>query len=449
MKNSFAAMLDQVLAQEFSGEPREQVLQAFPRHRVRLEPLLKTARILTCIQEVQFPGWDSLRDDRRRFLRAVNQVENSSVSPGLVDRINSWITTLIPFNASRPRSTHQEKRKMSAIIANLALLMALLLASAGGTVAAAAGSLPDSPLYQVKLAIEQVQVDFIDDPEQIAAKHLELAQNRLQEMLLLAKQGSPVQDDCSLRLQEHFNFALQYAAQLDEVQMAGLLTRAQHLLQNQLQEMEQVRSQLKVQQQDPLAEPERILQRTQARVQAGLEDPLAFRKQARFGFGETGGNPDCPEGECLPTGDEYHSRLRRGHPHPRLNRNRVRFSGPAQEDQTPLEGLIGEQDCDTCLPIGDANRFGQDPSGDPGYGPGQPGGNLDPDCEDCTPSGDEHKYGQQPGSDQDGDTNGSGQGSAGSGGDGSAGNGSENGSGSSSDDSSGSGGEGSGGSGRP
>ena len=170
---------------------------------------------------------------------------------------------------------------MNAIFVNLALMITLLIASAGGTVAAAANSLPDSPLYPLKFAVEQVQVDLLADPEQIAVKHLELAQNRSQEMLQQVQQGTALQQSTALQLQEHFNLSLQYASQLGEAQMAGILTRAQHMIQNQLQEMEHIRNQLQVQQQDPLGEPLRILQQTQSRVQAGLEDPLEFREQVR------------------------------------------------------------------------------------------------------------------------------------------------------------------------
>ena len=271
----------------------------------------------------------------------------------------------------------------------------MLLASAGGTVAAAAVSLPDSPLYPVKLAVEQIQVDLLADPEKLATQHLVLAKNRSQEIIHLAQHGTPVQDGTTLRLQEHLTLALQYSAQLGESEMAGLLNRAQKMIQTQLQEMEQVWSRLKAQLQDPLAEPLRVLQQTQARVQAGLEDPLAFREQARSGFGEASGNPDCPQGECLPTGEQYYYRHRRSHPELRLNKTRAGYSPSDEIVEPEAEDLAGSEQCpnDTCTPVGDEHRYGP---ADESPGPGQPSGNPDPDCTDCEPIGDEHKYGQQP-----------------------------------------------------
>jgi len=397
MKQSFANILDEALVQEFSGRSRDQVRQAFPHHAQRLDPLLKTARNLACVQDVQLPDAEVLRSDRRKFLRAVNQFEDLNVSLGVVDRINKWIGAVIPFTAFKPRSPYQEKRKMNAIFANIALMIVLLLASAGGTLAAAASSLPDSPLYPIKLTVEQIQIDLLADPEKLAAQHLVLAQHRSQEIMRLAQQGTPVQEGTNLRLQKNFIFALQYAAQLENTQMAGLLTRAQHMIQNQLQEMEQVRFQLKVHQQDPLSEPLRILQQIQARVQAGLDDPREFREQARNGFGEAAGNPDCPQGGCLPSGDGNHYRHQRSHPELRFNRYRGENSQSAEYLAPDTENRAGSEECstDTCSPIGDEHHYGPQPE-DPGPGPGQPGGNPDPDCSDCEPSGDEHHYGPQP-----------------------------------------------------
>ena len=395
MKQRFADILDQALAQEFAGQAQDQVLLGFPQHAQRLKLLLETARTLDCIQEAQIPEPAMLEADRRQFLRAVNQLENQPVSPGPLGRINNWMAAVIPFYAIKQPLRTQEKWKMSPIFVNIVLMIIMLVASAGGTVAVAASSLPDSPLYPVKLAVEKIQVGTLADPEKLAAQHLVLAQNRSREIIRQAQLGIPVEQSTTLRLQEHFNLALQYTAQLGETEMSGLLMQAQHMIQEQLQEMEQVRSSLKLEQQESLQEPVRFLQQTQARVQAGLEDPLAFREQTRSGIGEVGGNPDCPLGECLPTGDEYHYRHRRGQPELRFNRARAGYSPSDEIVELGAEDLAGSEQCpnDTCIPEGDEYRYG--PAGE-SPGPGQPGGNPDPDCTDCEPSGDENKYGQQP-----------------------------------------------------
>ena len=397
MNASFETILDQALSREKAGRSRELVLQEFPGHGKRLDPLLNTASILVCLKPVPQPDAAAQQDDRRQFLQALNQLEQKTVSPGLVNRINQWIEAVNLSTALIPKYPLQEKRKMSAIFVNLTLMFALLIVSAGGTVAAATQSLPDSSLYPLKLAVEQVQVDLLANPEEIASRYLVMAENRSQEILHQAHQGRPVQDGTTLRLQEHLNTALNYSARLGETEMASILARAQQMIHKQLQEMEQIRFQLRLHQQDPLAEPVRILQQTQARVQAGLEDPVAFREQARYGFGEAGGNPDCPLGECLPTGDANHYRYRRGNPQFRINRARVGNSQPPEELPLTAGPKSASEECpnESCIPIGDEHRYGQE-SESGSAGPGEPGGNPDPDCSDCEPSGDEHKYGQQP-----------------------------------------------------
>jgi uncharacterized membrane protein YgcG len=397
LNESFETILDQALSRENAGRSRQLVLQDFPGHGKRLDPLLNTASILVCLKPVPQPDAAAQQDDRRQFLQALNQFERKTVSPGLVDRINQWIAAVFLSTALKPKLPFQEKRKMSAIFVNITLMFALLIASAGGTMAAATQSLPDSPLYPLKLAVEQVQVDLLADPEEIASRYLVMAENRSEEILHQAQQGRPVQDGTNLRLQEHLGTALQYTARLGEAEMASILTRAQQMIHNQLQEMEQTRLQLKLHQQDPLAEPVRILQQTQARVQAGLEDPVAFREQARYGFGEVGGNPDCPLGECLPTGDSHRYRYLRGNLQLRFSRTRVRNSQTSGDLPLNADQQSGSEECpnESCIPIGDEHHYGQE-SESGSAGPGQPGGNPDPDCDDCEPSGDENKYGQQP-----------------------------------------------------
>lgn len=278
---------------------------------------------------------------------------------------------------------------MSAMLANIVLIMCILFASAGGTVALANDSLPDSPLYPVKLAVEQFQIDLLKDPEKIAVQHLNLAQNRSQEILRLVRRGEVPPESTSFKLQEQYNLALQFAAQLGEAEMLGILTGTQLMLQEQLQEMSQLQSQFQLQHQDSLGQAIRILEGTQARVQAGLEDPAAFRWQAHFGFGEIGGNPDCPLEDCQQWGDEKQYRYQHG------------IGGPQPEYSQDLNVIPsgageagGSPDCpsEECLREREQYRYNLQP-GAPGSG--ESGGNSDCEFGDCEPSGEAHENGPQ------------------------------------------------------
>lgn len=290
---------------------------------------------------------------------------------------------------------------MSTMLANIILIMCILFASTGGTVALANTSLPDSPLYPVKLAIEQIQINLLVEPEDLASQHLILAQKRSREILRLVWSGEIPPESTSFRLQEQYDLALQFSAQLGEKEMLGMLTRAQLMVQEQLQEMSQVRSQFQLQNQDSLGQAIRILESTRARVQVGLDDPAAFRWQARFGFGEIGGNPDCPLEDCQQWGDEKQYRYQHG------------IGGPQPEYSQDLNVIPsgageagGSPDCpsEECLREREQYRYNLQP-GAPGSG--ESGGNSDCEFGDCEPSGEAHENGPQLDQPEPGGSNGS------------------------------------------
>lgn len=288
---------------------------------------------------------------------------------------------------------------MSAMLANIILIMCILFASTGGTVALANTSLPDSPLYPVKLATEQIQISLLAEPEDIASQHLILTQKRSREILRLVRSGEIPPESTSLRLEEQYNLALKFAAQLGEKEMLGILNRAQLMVQEQLQEMSQVRSQFHLQHQDSLGQAIRILEGTQARVQAGLDDPAEFRWQARFGFGEIGGNPDCPLEDCQLWEDERQYRYQHG------------SVGPQPEDSQDLNAIPpgagevgGSSECpsEECFREREQHRYNLQP-GAPDSG--ESGGS--PDCEfgECEPSGEAHINEPQPDQSEPGESN--------------------------------------------
>jgi len=75
---------------------------------------------------------------------------------------------------------------------NLAISMAALLVfviASSGTVAASSDSLPDEPLYGIKLAVEQAQVTFAFSDVDKAELYAHLAEKRAGEIVAMAQQG--------------------------------------------------------------------------------------------------------------------------------------------------------------------------------------------------------------------------------------------------------------------
>ena len=305
---------------------------------------------------------------------------------------------------------------MKLMFTRTVLILAMFFGMTGGAYALTENSLPDSPLFEAKLAMEQFQLQMKKDPVDAAGYHLILAQHRIQEAIQLAQAGNQLHEGLMTKLHNHLNTAFQLAAQMgDEGEMQGVLTKAQNMLQEQIHQMTQAQAQLSNGSQEQLQLMIQLM--TQAQIQAGLglQDPAAFRWQYQHqtqkgqqpdpliqtsteselcdgcvpigdenkygpqpdqpGPGQQGGNPDCPEcpcEECVPIGDEN------------------KYGQQSETDDSAQPKGSSECICETCVPEGDENHNGPQPEQP---GPGQPGGN--PDCEECEPDGDQNQNGKK------------------------------------------------------
>jgi hypothetical protein len=97
----------------------------------------------------------------------------------------------------------------TALVALFLVLMSCLVVSAD--------SLPDSPLYPVKLATEQVQIWLAPDAEAKAQLHLQFVQRRFQEAQELLQQGKPLNRSA---LQTLSNEAEQTRAEINQLRAA-------------------------------------------------------------------------------------------------------------------------------------------------------------------------------------------------------------------------------------
>jgi hypothetical protein len=289
---------------------------------------------------------------------------------------------------------------MNVLLIKAILIVTLVLGPTGGAAAMAANSLPDTPLYPVRLAMEQARLSVTSDPAEQAALHMTRAQVRVQEMIRLALAGEVPNEAIQLRLRQHLHQALQLAAGLPDDEMADVLTQTQQMLQNQVQELEEAQMRAGEPAQEPLGQALGLLQQTRAHVRAGLQDPQTFRWQYTYGPqpedapgpGGPGGNPECPGDDCEPAGDQ--------HQH-----------GPQPEQPGPGEPG-GNPECpgDDCEPAGEQHQHGPQPEQP---GPGEPGGNPECPGDGCEPAGEEHQHGPQPADPPGGEGGGDGGGTGG------------------------------------
>ncbi len=168
----FDNVLDECLEQLLiKGETVEQCLQSFPQHADKLKPLLETALATKKASAIQ-PRLE-FRDRARAQLHLVLPLTEFKKSSPIFDWQLRWVTAV-------------------------ATVLTLLLAG-GGTVAAASGSMPDEPLYPVKLATEQVQL--VLTPSTIGKMELytRLADKRVLEIARLADENKSEQIELTAR----------------------------------------------------------------------------------------------------------------------------------------------------------------------------------------------------------------------------------------------------------
>jgi hypothetical protein len=392
MTQDLSDTLDAALDRLQAGESLPAILARYPAVAEDLAPLLSAATSLGALQAIDMPAPEARLADRNEFLGQMAEFQGQAVSLSPLARLKRWIAHSLPWFVPQPSSYRKEQRRMSVLLAKIALVVSLAFGSTGGALAVAADSLPGSPLYPAKLGMEEVRLNLAADPADQAALQLSLAQTRAQEMEQVALAGG-VPDEATLaRLQTHLNAGLGLAAQLSDTAMHGWLIQAQQMIQAQEQAMAQAQAGAAGPAQEPLQQASRYLNQAGQEVETGLQDPQTFRW--RHGenrpadatpqptpspvpgpTGTPGPATPCPNGDCQPAGDQH------------------RY-GPQPEQPGPgAPGGNPDGTCTDCQPAGDQHRYGPQPELP---GPGTPGANADGTCTDCQPAGDQHRYGPQP-----------------------------------------------------
>ena len=168
----FNNILDECLERLLvKGEPIEQCLQSYPEHAAELEPLLQTAVATKKALAIQ-PHPEFKARARYQFQSALQEVKPRRALP-LLGWQPQWAVAI-------------------AIVISLFMV-------GGGTVAAAGYSMPDSPLYTVKLATEQVQLTLTTSDIGKAKLYANLADRRVAEIVYIVNKGKLEQIEPTVR----------------------------------------------------------------------------------------------------------------------------------------------------------------------------------------------------------------------------------------------------------
>ncbi|MFC1984210.1 DUF5667 domain-containing protein [Chloroflexota bacterium] len=162
MSKEFDNILDECLERLLvKGETIEQCLQSYPEQAVNLKPLLETALATRKAVAVQPP--DEFKARARYQFHSALQEAASRRRYSFLGWLPRWATVV-------------------------AIVLGVLMMG-GGTIAAAGYSMPDSLLYPVKLATEQVQLALTPSDNGKAKLNAEYADRRVTEIIYTASKG--------------------------------------------------------------------------------------------------------------------------------------------------------------------------------------------------------------------------------------------------------------------
>jgi hypothetical protein len=157
----FENILNECLDRLMDGESVESCLARYPQHAAGLEPLLKTA------------------------LEA-RTAASISPDPGFRQRAGLEFQKAI---AEMPEKTPRRPFRWQLRWVIPVAVFLVIFVSGAGTVVAATNSLPDSPLYGLKLAVEKVQLAFTFSSEGKAELYSRFIDYRVEEIASMAEEG--------------------------------------------------------------------------------------------------------------------------------------------------------------------------------------------------------------------------------------------------------------------
>jgi hypothetical protein len=172
------------------GESIELCLQSYPEQAAQLKPLLQTAQVAKKALAIQ-PRADFKARARYQFHSALEEAASGRSRP-LFGWFPRWAT-----------------------VATIALVLLLV---GGGTAVAAGNSMPDNPLYPVKLATEQVRLTLTPSQMGKASLCAEFADRRVAEIIYMANKGDAQQVEL---ITERLDKGLVMLATLASAQKAG------------------------------------------------------------------------------------------------------------------------------------------------------------------------------------------------------------------------------------
>ncbi len=229
------------------------------------------------------PDGESMIRERLDEIKAIPARDPRAASLGRA----RFLTQAVSAREARHNKSWRPIFRVRQFALNMAVVIAVivaLLVGGGTTVRAAQNELPGQPLYTIKIFSEDVSLQFQSNPETKVDRLMELAQTRVQEMNRLVESGQTPPEQVSLRLEQHFQQALQLCSNMSDAELNQKLPQVRSQLQQQESDMQNLETHA-----GQGAQP--ILERTHAMLQVqlqvvneGLLDHALFRSVIHSGI---------------------------------------------------------------------------------------------------------------------------------------------------------------------
>ena len=187
------------------------------------------------------------------------------------------------------------------------LILGALVGGTGATVYAAQESLPDTPLYPVKILSEDVQTTLASQPEAKLGLLLSYTDRRVNEIATLNLQERLLPDSVLDRLQDQLSQALDIEAKLPDSELGNSLDRVNKTVQRQIETLQRVQTHVGEPAKPVIARVTQMLEEHRKMVDVGQSDPTLFRDQVK-----EKNKPSTPPGQerratVIPPGQENRS----------------------------------------------------------------------------------------------------------------------------------------------
>ena len=198
---------------------------------------------------------------------------------------------------------------MITLLVKAALVLTILFSSMGGTAVLSAATLPDSPIYPIKLLLEEARLSMTNNPANQTALHLAFAAERAEEMAALAALNRAPSEELLANYQMHWREALRLAGELPDDALQAVMVQAQIMAGSQEALMVQAQVEAGSLTRTRLQDAAESVMQVQTAVALGLQSQNTFRWRVQNlpedwpGAGAGPGfGPGDPEGDIEPPG---------------------------------------------------------------------------------------------------------------------------------------------------